>query len=102
MKIPKPYKYAGSTLAFALVLFVAAVAIWVWSINSISYSRADMPPNTVSCESTCADGRAILHYQCASGPVLCECICPPKADSDGDGDVDLADYGWFQGRFGGK
>ena len=79
-------------------LFVA-LGFFLLIVND---TNAGLPPNTVSCESTCADGRAILHYQCASGPVLCECVCPAKADSDGDGDVDLADYGWFQRRFGAK
>lgn len=79
---------------------LAIVAAFVLSL--VAVAATPLPPNTVSCESTCADGRAILHYQCASGPVLCECVCPAKADSDRDGDVDLQDYGWFQRTFGAK
>ena len=88
----------------AQIVFAIAVCSLAIVANHAAFidSAAPLPPNTVTCESTCADGRAILHYQCAAGPVLCECICPAKADADGDGDVDLADYGWFQRRFGAK
>ena len=82
-------------LAVMVMLVVSQI------VGDYRITHTALPPNTVTCESTCATGTAILTYQCADGPVVCSCDCPPDPDMDRDGDVDLADYSLFVGGFGG-
>ena len=92
------------TIAGLAVMVVMVVSQIVGDYRITHTTHADspavLPPNTVTCESTCATGTAILTYQCADGPVVCSCDCPPDPDMDRDGDVDLADYSLFVDGFG--